>query len=135
VCQSKNNVPVLLEHSHIQDVPGHSGITYNEKSDKQAGEATVFWDLVHEPDDVIKEMEARLNEQENAVPQELWSVQRLIERGWSRGDGRKSVDNGWERSLVNQVELGVLSRSTLRRLIEEEDQGISQRHYSFVDDW
>jgi hypothetical protein len=56
-------------------VPGHSGITYNEKADKLAGEATVFGDLAHEPDDVIKEMEARLNEQENAVQQESWSVQ------------------------------------------------------------
>jgi hypothetical protein len=62
-------------------------LTYNEKADKLAGEATVFGDPVHEPDDVIKEMEARLNEQENAVQQESWSVQRLIERGWNRGDG------------------------------------------------
>jgi hypothetical protein len=51
-------------------VPGHRGITYNEKADKLAGEATVFGELVHEPDDVIKEMEARRNEQENAVQQE-----------------------------------------------------------------
>jgi hypothetical protein len=73
-------------------VPGHSGITYNEKADKLAGEATVFGDLVHEPDDVIKEMEARLSKQENDVQQESWSVQQLIERGLSRGDGRKSVE-------------------------------------------
>jgi ribonuclease HI len=44
-------------------VPGHSGITYNGKADKLAGEATVFGDQVHEPDDVIKEMEARIIEQ------------------------------------------------------------------------
>jgi ribonuclease HI len=35
-------------------VPGHSSITYNENIDKLAKEATVFGDMVHEPDDVIK---------------------------------------------------------------------------------
>jgi hypothetical protein len=79
-------------------------------------------DLVHEQDNVIMEMATRLNEQENAVQQarhqESWSVQRLIERGWSRGYERKTVGTGWEISLVNQVELVVLSRVTLRRLIE-----------------
>jgi hypothetical protein len=112
---SINDVKAYITFAYVS---GHSGITYNEKADQLAGEATVFGDLVHEPDDVVKEMEARLNEQENAVQQESWSVQRLIERVRSRGDGRKYVETGWKRRLVNQVELGVLSRSTLRRLIE-----------------
>jgi hypothetical protein len=49
--------------AHIRLCAGHSGITYNEKADRLAGEATVLGDLVHEPDDVVNEMEARLNEQ------------------------------------------------------------------------
>jgi ribonuclease HI len=69
-----DSIRVVKAHIICVYVPGHSGITYNEKADKLAGEATVFGDLVHEPDDVIKEMEARLIEQESAVQQESWSV-------------------------------------------------------------
>jgi hypothetical protein len=103
-----DKAPILFVY-----VPSHSDITYNEKVDKLAGEASVFVNLVHEPDDVINEMEARLNEQGNTV-QQGGSVQRLIESGWSCGDCRKSVEKGWERSLGNQVEHG----STLRRVIK-----------------
>jgi hypothetical protein len=48
---------VVKAHIVCVYVHGHSGITYNEKEDKLAREATVFGDLVHEPDDVINEME------------------------------------------------------------------------------
>jgi hypothetical protein len=117
-----DSIRVVKAHIVCVYVPGRSGITYIEKADKLAGEATVFGDLVHEPDDVIKE--TRIIEQESAVQQESWSVKRLVERGWNRGDGRKSVGRGWENSLVNQVELGVLSRSTLRKLIEGGGPGL-----------
>jgi hypothetical protein len=46
----------IKAHIIFAYVPGLSGITYNEKADKLAGEATVFGDLVHEPDAVVKEM-------------------------------------------------------------------------------
>jgi hypothetical protein len=55
-------------------------------------------------------MDVRVNEQEIAVHKESWSMQGLGEMGLDRGDRRKSVERGWDRSLVSQVEL--LSRST-----------------------
>jgi hypothetical protein len=64
-----DSIKDVKAHITFVYVPGHSGITYNEKAGKLAGEATVFGDLVHEPDNFIKEMEARLNEPENAVLQ------------------------------------------------------------------
>jgi hypothetical protein len=98
-------------------VLGHSCITYHEKADKLAGDATVFGDLVLEPDEVIHEIEVRLNEQENASQQHCVNAT-TDRKGWTRGDRNKSVDSSWSRSLVNQVERGVLSRIILRRLIE-----------------
>jgi hypothetical protein len=35
-----------------------------------------------------------------------------------KGDGRKLSDGTWDRAMRNRVELGVLSRSTLRKLVK-----------------
>jgi hypothetical protein len=63
-----NSIKDVKVHIVCIYVPGHSGITCNEKVDKLEGEVVGY--LVHEPYDVIKEIKDRIIEQEIAVQQE-----------------------------------------------------------------
>ena len=99
-------------------IPGHCGIRYNERADKLAGCADVFGELIPTPGDVMAAMEARLLEEELEDQETRWSVERLQERGWHLGDGSQIELRGAARSRFNQMELGVLTRGNLRRLLE-----------------
>ena len=68
-------------------VPGHSGILFNERANKLAGEAKPFGELIRTPADVMAELEVRARKEENLVQSKIFSVQRLTENGWTRGDG------------------------------------------------
>jgi hypothetical protein len=51
------------------------------------------------------------------------SQRRYSSAGKVKGDGRKCSDRGWDQALrINQVELGVLSRITLRKLVKRGEQ-------------
>ncbi len=95
-------------------IPGHCGISYNEKADQLAGEAVVFGELRREPDDVRCEMERRIRQEEGREQSEYWSTLRLQERGWRQGSGTKVLMRGWERGRYTQMETSVLMKSTLR---------------------
>jgi hypothetical protein len=89
-----DSIRVVKAHIVCVYVPGHSEITYNEKADKLAGEATVCGDLVHEPDDAIKEMEARFIEQESTVQHgkrvESWRWKEVRGEGVGKKPGKSS---------------------------------------------
>ena len=79
----------ILRHGNIY-VPGHSGVLFNERADKLAGEAEPFSELIQTPADVIAELEVRVQEEENLVQGETFSVQRLTENGWTEPHGTRS---------------------------------------------
>ena len=109
------NVPARILISYI---PGHSGISFNEKADALAGAAEPFGQLIRTPEDVMAELSLQVTSDEELQQNERWEVQRLIEHGWIRGDGRSLLERGRDRVLKNQLELGTVSRATLRTLIE-----------------
>ena len=47
------------------------------------------------------------------------SIDRLKEKGIEKGSARWSTLKGRSRSLVNQTNIGTVSRTTLRKLLEE----------------
>ena len=59
-----------------------------------------------------------LDGEEMRQQQGHWSTERLMERGWNYGDGAKCQLRGTMRATVNQHELGVISKATLRRILE-----------------
>jgi hypothetical protein len=40
------------------------------------------------------------------MQEQAWLTERLIERGWRRGDGCRLLDRGGDRRVRNQTELG-----------------------------
>jgi hypothetical protein len=51
---------------------------------------------------------------------QFWSTQRLVENGWEYEDGRNVMERGWDRMIYNQREFGVLTKDTLRCIIEQQ---------------
>ena len=99
-------------------IPGHCGISFNERADRLAGKAEPFEELIRTPDDVLAELRSRHAQSIQEKEGIAWSVERLLERGWHLGDGRDIRLRGLDRVTHNQIELGVLSSGTLRRLLE-----------------
>ena len=99
-------------------VPGHSGISFNEKADELAGKALPFGDLVRVPTDVLSDLREKMTEEERIEQDMHWSTQRMKERGWKYGEGAKCTVRGKERSVHTQIETGVITLNTLRKLIE-----------------
>ena len=112
--------------------PGHSGISYKTRADHLAGEAVPIGDLIHTPGDIIFKINNNIVESDQLVQNELWSVERLQERGWDYGTASSIRERGWDCAFHNQRELGVLTRGTLRRMLEGGGQHTSQCHYSSV---
>ena len=81
------------------------------------GLAEPIGDLVRSPGDVTSEI-ARCLDGEEMRQQGHWSTERLMERGWNYVDGAKCQLRGTMRGIVNQHELGVISKATLRRILE-----------------
>ena len=98
-------------------IPGHAGISYNERADHLAGRAEVFGALQREPSDIMAEINRRLQRTEEQEQLHYYSTQRLQERGWHYGDGRGVRLRGRERGVHTQMETGVLTVTTLQSMI------------------
>ena len=98
-------------------IPGHAGISYNERADHLAGRAEVFGVLQREPADIMTEINRRLKEAEEQEQLLYHSTQRLQERGWNYGDGRDVRLRGRERGIHTQMETGVLTANTLQSVL------------------
>ena len=98
-------------------IPGHAGISYNEREDHLAGRAEVFGSLQREPSDIMAEINRRLQRTEEQEQLHYYSTQRLQERGWHYGDGRGVRLQGRERGVHTQMETGVLTVTTLQSML------------------
>ena len=59
------------------------------------------------------------------------TIDRLEERGVERGNARRSSLKGRERAIVNQTNIGTVSKATLGKLLRDEldhiNMGVSKR--------
>ena len=85
-------------------IPGHSGISYNTRADHLAGEAVPFGDLIHTPGDIIFKINNDIVESDQLVQNELWSVERLQERGRDYGSAGSVRERGWDRAFHNTAQ-------------------------------
>ena len=54
------------------------------------------------------------------------TIDRLEERGMERGSARRPSLKGWERAIVNQTNIGTISKATLGKLLRDR-VGFSER--------
>ena len=81
--------------------------------------------LTRSPADVASAATMQYHEMEERNVPDHWSVMRLKERGQKRGDGARVTLQGKEKRIHTQMEMGVISRRTLREIVEEERACVS----------
>ena len=119
----KNIIDQITAEVVVTYIPGHCGIKYNERADHLAGIAEPFGELTRSPSDVLAEIKHRIERQEKEEQDKYWTTHRLKERGWKYGSGSRTTVRGKCRAMVNQQELGVLTKGVLRRIIERGGSG------------
>ena len=111
-----------MTQSHLRSLlwvycPGHAGVKGNERADKLAGRAKVTGSMKLGRSEVLRGLRRQLKTIAEAEVHH--TVDRLQERGVQRGSGRKSELKGRERGIVNQTNIGTVSRATVRRLLRD----------------
>ena len=99
--------------------PGHAGVKGNDRADTLAGKATVTNGLILERSEVLRSLRHYLR----AQIQRLW----LEERGVERGSARRSSWKGREKAIVNQTNIGTVSKATLGKPLRD----VMERVWSF----
>ena len=106
-------------------IPGHCGLPWNERADTLAGGAYPIGELVRTPCDVIAEIKHRGKEREREREREreeqrtMWSVERLEEKGRKYGEGALVSARGRKKTVLNQHELGVITKNTLKHFLRQ----------------
>ena len=93
--------------------PGHAGVKGNERADKLAGKAISESSLRLGRSEILRKLRSYLQEQ----TADHHTIDRLIQNGIVRGSGRKSSLKGKTRTIINQTNIGTISKTTLRRLL------------------
>ena len=91
--------------------PGHAGVKGNDRADRLAGKATVTNGLLLERSEVLRSLGHYLR----AQSQRLW----LEERGVERGSARRSSWKGREKAIVDQTNIGTVSKVTLGKRLRD----------------
>jgi hypothetical protein len=97
--------------------PGHAGVSYNETADKLAGDAVAFGNLDMTASDVIASISAAFHTRDDSEDF-TFSMCRLREREAERGGGSLVLLRGCQRRTATQISMGVISRNTLKVLLE-----------------
>ena len=103
---------VLMVDIHLRNLwvycPGHAGVKGNDWADRLAGKATLTSGLLLGRSEVLMSLRHYLR----AQSQGHHTIDRLEERGVERGSARRSSLKGRERDLVNQTNIGIVSKAT-----------------------
>ena len=91
------------------------GVCGNERADRLASTADITSDLQLGRVEVLRSLRNFLNMDRP----ERRSIDRLKERGVEKESGRHSTLRGRERSVLNQTNIGTVSRTTLGRLLRD----------------
>ena len=105
-----------IEQSRLKKItwiyaPSHTGVTGNEMADKLANNAPLNTHLKMDKKDVLAALTTTLLDEE--MQQDRVAIQKMEERGTSRGSGRNDMVNGNERRIKNQINTGIISSKTL----------------------
>ena len=97
--------------THLQKLPwvycpGHAGVKGNEEADRLAGKAALTSGLLLGRSEVLRSLRHYLRAQSPG------HHTRLEERGVERGSARRSSLKGRERAVVNQTNIGTVSKAT-----------------------
>ena len=93
--------------------PGHAGVKGNDRADRLAGKATTTSGLLLGRSEVFRSLRHHLR----AQSQGHHAIDRLEERGVERGSARRSSLKGRERVIVNQTNIGTVSKAKLWKLL------------------
>ena len=100
--------------------PKHTGVKGNDQADTLAGIATLTDGLRLGRSEVLRSLRYYLR----AQSQGHRTIDRLEERGMERGSVRRSSLKGRERTVVNQTNIGTVSKATLGKLLRDEVERI-----------
>ena len=103
--------------------PGHAGAKGNDRADQLAGKAIITTGLRLGRSDVLRAVRQHLQQLEDNQ-EHHHSVDRLLERDIQKGSGRLSTLRGRERAVVNQTNIGTVSKATLGKLLKDGEERI-----------
>ena len=112
-----------LESSDIERItwiycPGHAGVRGNERADWLAGIATISdIRLARDRDEIVAAVHKSLKEADAVDWESSGHIERMMEVGIQRGDGKKCLLAGKKRRTYNQQTTGTISRDTLQWLL------------------
>ena len=93
--------------------PVHVGVKRNARADRLAGKAALKSGLFLGRSEMLRSLRHYLR----AQSQGHHAIDRLEERGMERGSARRSSLKGRERAIVNQTNIGTVSKATLGKLL------------------
>ena len=104
---------------HLQNLwmncHGHAGVKGNDQAERLAGKATLTSSLLFGRSEVLRSLKHYLRAQN----QGHHTIDRLEERGVERGSARRSSLKGRERAIVNQRDIGTVSKAMLGELLRD----------------
>ena len=95
-------------------IMGHAGVKGNDRADRLAGKTTLTKGLLLGRSEVLRSLRHYLR----AQSQGHHTIDRQEERGVERRSARWSSLKGRERAIVNQTNIGTVSKATLGKLWE-----------------
>ena len=95
--------------------PGHAGVKGNDRVYRLAGIATLTGGLLLGRYEVLRSLRHYLQ----AQSQRHHTIDRLEERGVERGSARRSSLKGRETAIVNQTNIGTVSKATLGKPLRD----------------
>ena len=108
-------VDIHLQKLLLVYCPGPAGVKGNDWADRLAGKATLTNDLLLESSEVLRSLRHYLWVQS----QGHHTIDHLEERDVERGSARRSSLKGWKRAIVNQMNIGTVSKATLGKLLRD----------------
>ena len=94
---------------------GHAGVKEHDREDRLAGKATITGGVRLGRSEVLRSLRHYLL----AQSQGHHTIERLEERGVERGSAQRPFLRGRERAIVNQTNIGTVSRATLGKLLRD----------------
>ena len=99
--------------------PGHAGVKRKDRADRLAGKASLTSGLLLGRSEVLRSLRHYLQ----AQSQGHHTIDRLEERGVEKGIARRSSLKERERAIVNQMNIGTISKTALGKLLIEKGWG------------
>ena len=100
--------------------PGHAGVKGNDRADRLTGKATITSSLRLGRSKLLRRLRQHLRAQSRGHH----TIDRLEERGVERGNARRSFLKGRESVIVNQKNIGTVSKATLRKRLRDRTERI-----------